>query len=302
VPWEPGARFHFSLPGSVQGFEGAVEHVDGALAVEGIAVTPTFIPSEALAMTGYELQACPTLYSGQVVRVQTEGAPCRLLVRVYDGSDELVTLRGPVGASEWRVPDTGGQPIAQVGIEAAGPARLRWLTWEGAPNVRLTRPSDGGSLWRRAWVRGVDRFDAHWPEPFRLVQNRGRGLLLQGTREWTDYAVQAAIVPETIAGAGIAARVQGLRRYYALLLGADGVARLVRELDGEATLAAAPLERRDYAEPHSLELRVAGDRLSGIVDGESLLEARDGALACGAVALVCEEGCLTCDAVVVGPP
>jgi hypothetical protein len=33
-----------------------------------------------------------------------------------------------------------------------------------------------------------------------------------------------------------------------------------------------------------------------------VLEARDGALTGGAVALVCEHGCLTCDAVRVSPP
>ena len=298
-PWDPGARFHFALPGSVQGFTGA--HVDGALEFEDVTVTPTFIPPEALAMTGYELQACPTLYSGQTLRADVEGERWRLLVRVYGGSDELVTVRGPDGAGEWRVPDTGGQPIAQVGVEASGRARLRWLTWDGAPEVTLTRPADGGTLWRRAWVRGVDRFDAHWPEPFRLIQNRGRGLLIQGTREWTDYAVSAAVVPETIAAAGLAARVQGLRRYYALLLFRDAV-RLVRELDGTTTvLAEAPLQRRDYDAPHALELAVTGDRLRGTVDGEFVLDARDGALTGGAVALVCEQGCLTCDAVRVRP-
>jgi ADP-ribosylglycohydrolase len=301
-PWVPRARFHFALPGSVQGFEGDVEHVDGSLAVAGLAVTPTFIPPEAIAMTGYTLQACPTLYPGQTVRARVDGADFRLLARVYDGSDGLVTVHGPDGASAWRVPDTGGQPVAQVGLETSGPARLRWLTWDGAPDVTLTRPDDGGTLWRRAWVHGVDRFEPHWPEPFRLIQNRGRGLLIQGTREWEDYEVAAAVVPETIAAAGIAARVQGLRRYYALLLGDDGVARLVRELDGTATLAEVPLARRDYAEPHALELRVTGDRLRASVDGELVLEARDGALTGGAVALVCEEGCLTCDAVRVRPP
>lgn len=76
----------------------------------------------------------------------------------------------------------------------------------------------------------------------------------------------------------------------------------MRALDGETTLAKAPVERRDYAEPHVLELRVTGDRLLGLVDGRPLLEARDGALRGGAVALVCEEGCLTCDAVRVRPP
>jgi ADP-ribosylglycohydrolase len=294
-PWRP-PRFHFTFPGSVQGFD--APHEDGALAIDGVAVTPTFVPREALTMTGYELQACPTLYPCQTVRAEVEGAPARLLVRVYGEGDELVTLRGPEGAPAWRVPGTDGRPIAEVGVETAGPARLRSLTWDGEPDVVLGRAE--GSMWRRAWVRGVDRWDDHWPEPFRLIQDRGRGLLVQGTREWRDYEVRAAVVPETVAAAGIAARVQGMRRYYALLLSADRV-RLVRELDGPAVLAEAPLERRDYAEPHELSLRVAGTRLIGTVDGRTRVQAEDGALAGGAVALVCEEGCLTCDAVRVAP-
>ena len=112
-------------------------------------------------MSGYELQASPTLYPGQTVRAEVEGAPARLLIRVYDERDELVTVRGP--GLEWRVPDTGGQPIAEVGIETDGPARLRSLTWDGAPEVTLGRPA-GGTLWRRAWVHGVDRWGDWWPE------------------------------------------------------------------------------------------------------------------------------------------
>jgi ADP-ribosylglycohydrolase len=291
-PWRP-PRFHFGFPGSVQGFDG--EPVDGALAIDGIATTPTFIPREALRMSGYELQSSPTLYPGQTVRAEVEGAPARLLVRLYDDNDELVTLRGP--GLEWRIPDTGGQPIAEVGVETDGPARLRRLTWEGPPDVTFARAR--GTMWRRAWVRGVDRWDAHWPETYRLIQDRGTGLLIQGTREWTHYEVRAAVVPETVAAAGLAARVQGMRRYYALLLRSDR-AQLVRELDGTQVLAEAPFERRDYAEPHELALRVTGDRLTADVDGV-VLEARDDALDRGAVALVCAAGCLTCEAVRVRP-
>ncbi len=295
-PWRP-PRFHFTFPGSVQGFD--ARHDGGALAVDGIAVTPTFIPPEALSMAGYELQASPTLHPGQTVRAEIEGGPARLLVRVYDERDELVTVRGPEGALEWRVPDTGGQPIAEVGIETEGPARLRWLSWDGAPDVTLGRPA-GGTLWRRAWVSAVDRWGDHWPEAYRLIHDRGTGLLMQGGREWTDYEVRAAVVPEAVAGAGLAARVQGLRRYYALLLRPDR-AQLVRELDGTTVLAEAALARRDYAEPYELALRVEGDRLSATADGLRLT-ARDGALTGGAVALVCETGCLTCEAVRVAPP
>ena len=291
-PWRP-PRFHFTFPGSVQGFD--APHADGALAVDGVAVTPTFVPHEALAMSGYELQVSPALYPGQTVRASVEGAPARLLVRVYGEADELVTLRGPEGALEWRIPDTGGRPVAQVGVETEGPARLRWLTWDGEPEVTFG-PADG-SMWRRAWVRGVDHWDDHWPEPFRLIQDRGRGLLIQGAREWADYEVRAAVAPETVTAAGLAARVQGLRRYYALLLRADRV-DLVRVLDGETVLTEAPFARRDYGDPHELALRVSGPRLVATVDGV-VLEAEDRELAGGAIALVCEHGCLTCDAVSV---
>jgi len=67
-------------------------------------------------------------------------------------------------------------------------------------------------------VNGVSRFDAWWPEPYRLIQNEGMGLLIQGTREWRDYQVRAAVTPHMATSAGIGARVQGLQRYYALLL------------------------------------------------------------------------------------
>jgi hypothetical protein len=304
--WAPkdGARFHFTLPGSLQGFSGPVAHERGALSIvePGVAVTPTFIPPEALGMTGYALQASPTLHPGQTVRASVSGGRFRLIARFYDGAGELVELQGPDGAAEWRVPDTGGQPIAQVGIEAFEPVRLDRLGWDGAPEVTLTRPADGGELWRRAWVRGVDRWDAHWPEPFRLIQNGGRGLLIQGGREWTDYGVRAAIAPETVAAAGIAARVQGMRRYYALLLGDDETVRLVRELDGTTVLAEAPFARRAYAAPHELAIQVRGPDIRATVDDDLVLEARDGELTGGGVALVCELGCLTCDAVHVAPP
>ena len=291
-PWRP-PRFHFSFPGSVQGFD--ARHDDGALAVDGITTTPTFIPREALSLSAYELQASPTLYPGQTVRAEVEGAPARLLIRIYDEHDQLLTLRGP--GLEWRLPDTGGQPIAEVGIETDGPARLLSLTWDGAPDVTFARAH--GTMWRRAWVLGVDRWGDWWPEAYRLIHDRGTGLLIQGTREWTDYEVGAAIVPETVASAGLAARVQGMRRYYALLLRPDR-AQLVRELDGTRVLAEAPLNRRDYGEPHELALTVVGDRIVATA-GETALEARDDALTGGAVALVCEQGCLTCEAVRVRP-
>ncbi|UCC52934.1 MAG: hypothetical protein JSV68_03015, partial [Anaerolineaceae bacterium] len=62
--------------------------------------------------------------------------------------------------------------------------------WEREQN-RLVR-QNGPIMWKKAWVDGFDsseRLIDHddWPVPYRLIQNNGSGLLIQGTRDWQDY-------------------------------------------------------------------------------------------------------------------
>jgi hypothetical protein len=358
-----GARFHFELPGAVQGLmpEESVE-TSGTVSVENVAGhsrrgerslaihyrhvapgrvarvgTPTFIPSREVAAyfekRGYALLASPTLYAGQPVQAGVaadEGnstpVTCRLYIRTYGADDELVRAYGPQvvlkpGAEhefEWRIPDTGGTPIADIGVEinsdrrADGTVYLDYLTWDGAPDVVLTRPETarpetGGTMWRRAWVNGVDDYNPRYPEPFRLMHNRGTGLLIQGTREWTDYRVSADVTPHMVTAAGIGARVQGLRRYYALLLCNGDRARLVKALDGETVLAETGFSW-EFGETHELSLEVVGARQGGVrlrawIDGRQLFEVEDidRPLAGGGVALVCEEGRTATEAVTVRP-
>lgn len=339
-----GARFHFELPGSVQGFqvenpEATLENSEGhsrlgqrSLAIRYPAListhsvriaTPTFIPPEALPLEHYLLLASPTLYSNQILQAAlsadgNNAAPvtCRLFIRCYGEHDTLFTIYGPettlLPGNEhefrWRIPPTDGAPIAAVGVEVAGTQSssgsvyLDYLTWDGIPDIVLTRPKTGGTAWRRAWVPGVDSFDAHWPEPYRLVQNYGRGLLIQGTREWDDYRISSTLTPHLAQAIGIAARVQGMRRYYALTLSRDGHARLLKVLDGERILAEAawPWE---FGRPYALSLQVQSTHLQAWIGQQLLFDVQDNhsPLASGAIALLCEEGRVSTDAVTVQP-
>jgi ADP-ribosylglycohydrolase len=344
-----GARFHFELPGSVQGFQpdedidskGTVmlENVEGysergrrslAIRYEHVApgrvariTTPTFIPPEAIDMSDYALLASPTFYPGQEVqaRVVADGdndraVACQLFVRTYDGNDELATNRGPEtvlkpGSDyefQWRVEDTGTQPIAQIGVEISsdeatgGTVYLDYLTWKGEPDVELGRPAEDGTMWRRAWVCGVDRYDPRWPETYRLIQNQGRGLLIQGTREWKNYRVSAPITPHMVVSAGIGVRVQGMRRYYALLLASGGKAQLIKALDGDTVLAETDFPWQ-FDVTYELALEVRDNRLRASIDGKDLFDVADNnrALASGAVAFVCEEGRMESEVIRVQP-
>ena len=76
------------------------------------------------------------------------------------------------------------------------------------------------------------------------------------------------------AGAGIAARVQGLRRYYALLLTGDGRARVVRAND-EVTVLADVAFDVEYFRTYELALEVIGSRIRAWVDGVLLADVVD---------------------------
>lgn len=354
-PFTPkqGARFHFELPGAVQGFmpEASVE-VNGVVTVENVAghsrvgarslairyhavapgrsarvATPTFIPSKAVAdyfnQRGYPLLASPTLYPGQTVRAavcadQSNRQPvtCNLYIQFFGAEDQLVIRRSPEttvapGAEhqfEWLMTDTDGGPIAAVGVEVRHPLRadgalyLDYLTWDGEPDLRLRRPAHGGDMWRLAWVDAVDQYGRHWPEAFRLSHNRGRGLLTQGTHEWRNYTVSATITPHLTKAAGIAARVQGLYRYYALLLCDDQTLRLVKALDGDQALGEVAFAWQ-LGEAYELALTVVNQQITAAVDGTVLFRVEDNErpLQGGGVALVCEEGRMATDSVRIQP-
>jgi len=156
APIEPpkgGAQFHFSLPGSVQGF-GAICDSDGAelsvahgridgvpalsLSLEGLepgeaaaAMTPVFTPPDVVKMRTYDLQASPRLYPGQRIAARLIGdkpnrgaIAARLRVNVYGRDDRLEPIDGPAvdvapGEAreiEWTAPDLEGRPIQAVGV------------------------------------------------------------------------------------------------------------------------------------------------------------------------------------------
>ena len=342
-PTEPknGARFHFSYPGSVQGFEGSNASVANRISPDGtrhLAIevgagestirTGTFVESKETARffesAGYALMASPTLASGQTVRGSlamdggaVDAVSAALTVWAYGRDDEPQPVSGPAltgepGTStqlEFEVPNTEGRPIAFVGltIEAAVPTSvgLDHLTWDGVPTVTLGRDG-GGAMWHRAWVNGVDGF---WPgrgdESFRLMQNSGTGLLLHGCREWEAYEVRADVTPHLVTSAGIAARVQGMRRHYSLMLVPGQGIELRATVDDEPEVLASAQAEVTLGTTWQLAMRVEGSSITAT--GESPtgriveLTASDDRLTSGGIALACQEGRTATRRVILAP-
>jgi ADP-ribosylglycohydrolase len=339
-----GARFHFELPGALQGFT-AEAPVGASIGLANTAghsgeggrrlavrwesaaeelrvTTPTFIPPDALSMKGYELLASPTLYSGQTISLRVEvdagnAAPALVsaLVKLYGRNDEQERLSSPAvvvrpGESadiKWTVPDTEGRPVFAVGIKVAseagqGTVYLDYLTWTGTPRVTFKRPAGGGELWRRAWVNAFDHHGTFWPEAFRLSQDRGTGMHITGSREWVDYRASSEIASDMAADFGLAVRVQGLRRYYALVVTGGGRVEL-RKVLHEIRVLGRAAHRGTGGPACAFSLQAIGDRITASIDGQVLFDVvdRQEPLEGGGIALVCTEGSISTNEVRVEP-
>jgi ADP-ribosylglycohydrolase len=284
--------------------------------------TATFIPPDAAKMGGYSLIACPTLYPGQLVTIgfhtdPANSGPIRVTpyYKVYGKDDKLeihrIPAQEPFSGSckiEWR--ESGfSNPIAEVGIEISSESRadgtvyLDSLTWERAPEVIFKEPETGGAMWRRAWVHACNNGEM-WGNQYRVMQDDGEGfgLLIQGTREWRDYEVQATITPRLLRYGGIAVCVQGCKRWVGLLFVEGGRIQLVKALDGERVLAETELDWK-LDQPYDLSLTTRGGNYVGKVNGKVVLEATDtnAPLESGALAFVVEAGRLDSGPVSIRP-
>jgi len=343
-----GARFHFSLPGSVQGFRSlggsdgnphvsvANEVLEGgrALAIrytalapgrEAAVTTPMFSPPEVVSMRTYDLMATPLLYPGQVLKARvvapdsnTGAVEARLRLRVYDDHDRLRDIDGDAlrlepgadGVLAWRVPDLGGQPIGEAGVvvtpagrRADGRVLVDYVRWDGAPDLTLRRPPGEGDFWRRAWVNGVSFFSKRFPQSFRISQTRGEGIITHGTRQWTDYVLETEVILHLGDYGGVALRVQGLRRYYAVRICRENEVQIVRVRDEDVhVLARKPLDVA-FETPIPIVARLVGHTISVSVGGMAIEASDDSdkAIGDGGVGLIVNAGALSADRVVIRP-
>ena len=306
-PYKPkdGAQFHFTFSGSVQGFqvqEGEAELSNangGSLRIDGKSGarigSPVFIPSKEIGeffdKRGYKLLACPQIFPGQTISAETSAAGAGLYLSYYGENDEVGYF--DTDDLTMTVPDLPG-PIKEVGLRLNEDIaiELDHLKWVGTPEFTFERPDHKGTMWGRTWVDANDQNYGWWwwpGETFRLLQNEGLGMVSQGTREWVDYIFSADVIPHLAKRAGIAARVQGMTRFYALLVTQDQTVQLVRRCHQETILAEAPFEW-SLGQSLAMTLTVNGDNIVGEVNGSITLEANDDKLDAGGVGLIVEEG------------
>lgn len=327
-----GARFHFSHPGSVQGFVAdataappALANPAGRLELRSAgatsaakparALTATFIPPELLNPTGeigYNMVASPTLHPGHVVQARLIAAKANaaplsacLVVVTRDATGTVQHHHSPARALaagktatlRWKIPAGTGQPIYAVGVEfhAAKPATLELdsLTWTGAPRTCLLPVSaDPNAL--QVWIDACSG-TRRYSDRLLVHQEDGIGFLAQGSRDWQDYTVKADLRPRLAADWGLAVRWQGLERHVTARFDGRRV-RLVATVDGRSRTLATAKCNWPRETPRHVSVAVQGTTCAVTIDGRPLLSTDriPAWLEGGAVALAVSTGSLEC--------
>jgi hypothetical protein len=328
-----GSQFHFSLPGSVQGFQivsgdGLVSSGDSSIQIssnggEVVATSPMFATLDVLRMRTYDLMASPLIYSGQnvsarVIASQKNAGEIMVAFRMrhYGEDDVLIdcdsaiqTLKpGEDITFDWTLPDTGAQPIAELGLVINGQAgstlMLDRMGWSGTPDLILTKPKKPCDFWHRAWVNGVDVFSKRFPQSFHISHDRGEGLILHGTRDWKDYTVEVDLMVHLGSSAGVVARAQGLRRYYGARVTRDGMFQLVKHYDDIYDIMASEKITFAFDKIINITLTVIGSSLSANI-GNTTLMASDNSnfiMSSGAIGLMVTDGAASANTVRVTAP
>ena len=361
-----GSRFHFEMPGSVQGWRSSfknnknistiVQNTEyessiGKRALEikfdrvapGVcseAVVDTFFPQELYELTGsarerffqsYNFISCPLLYSGQnieseIIFKSNSQKPITVtcFINVFGeednyeriNSESVVLFPDKSQKLKWKIPSTEGNPITQVGfsIESdeanSGSLILNYLTFTGEPNCKFSKPNHIGKhkrgvkfsnakMWKASWVDALDKWDSG-ERTFRVCKDSGRGMLITGTDLWKNYKVTSDIAIQRVKTGGLAARVQGLNRYYGLVINASNKLQLIKVINEPKVLKEIDFDL-EYYKDYKLSLKVENNKLSGYLDNRVVLEFTDSSdvLENGAMGLIVEDGTMVTDEVIV---
>lgn len=283
--------------------------------------TPILPPDQ---QGGYGVQATPRLYAGMTVRAECitgalQGeASARLFVRfaAAEGEGRLaygeaVALRaGAPCVLCLTIPDADGMPVREVGFEigsarrAAGSLFCDRVALSGSPVLTW---KDGPPLVRGAfpgWIVDADVLRGAFSDDREAVRhagkNEGRGVLVTGTTDWTDYTLSARVKIHLADRAGILVRYQGLQRYVALVQTRDRL-QLIRRWYGTDTVLAEAPSSWAFDELHELRLTCRGTRITAACDGGTRLEAAETVLDRGGAGFLFERGLIGFRDVAVGP-
>lgn len=174
---------------------------------------------------------------------------------------------------------------APLGLLNGAIQEYHYIEHRGVP----THPWRNPIVHLDSWAAGDEGVTPYLEQHLTNDDARFTPLFVTGDPEWRDYRVEVSVRPLSLEkDAGVVFRYRTSRHHYRLALEGGSRLRLVERLPFDQEfrvaawreLASAPF-KYDTKTWYRLEVTAEGDRLRASVDGQQLLDVRDGELAAG---------------------
>lgn len=309
-----GAKYHFEMPGAVQGFLPVSENTyavnsaapagfSGKYCLEfGTKSAPGGIcrietPLVPTAYGGYGTPYTPAIYSGNTLRIKGSltgnGCSLKLYLTLANGetvfSSEAEPDRDGRFDLSW-TPDFTGT-AAMLGVECSyGKALIDSIRIEGISKL----VSELGDTDFSAWISSMSGIRARsfsndpLPGMRYFMSNEEPGVIVTGNRSWGDTHISAQFKIHSADRAGVIFHYQGLCRWTGLIFTRHGL-RIVRNYYGEDILAETDFIYREN-QPMQLDIRTVGKSIEVSIDGKNVLTAEDDRLQSGGAGIYADHG------------
>nr|WP_249316899.1 ADP-ribosylglycohydrolase family protein [Bacillus sp. FJAT-50079] len=282
--------------------------------------TPTFIDFDKLAKN-FSTVASPTIYSTQTIETtfvnpNEETIIVRQYALYYDIDDTIKTVYAQerkleTGEStyEWTIPDTKGMPIFRIGYELISDARfdgdiiIQDIDWNGAPKefyqkgMMMTSIWKTDPFWLHTWTSSAKHFAADFKYTFCISHHEENGIATIGSNDWDDYSVESKLIFSLHKKAGLTARSNGHRRYYAAVYEGGNQVSIISRKDNDLVILASAKFLYEEDRLYDTKFTVKGNHLSLFVDGNELLSVKDekNLYTSGSAGFLIEEGTMMAD-------
>lgn len=319
-----GARFHFSLPGSLQGFfsddprvrfsneAGQLQiDIDNLDSTPVRIAAPVFFQEDALEYRhAYTPTGSPILHSGQTIRYRfhlADDVQVRPFIETY--APEKTILYGDYNAESWMIPDTCSNPIHRLGFEFStsetlhtAAALLDFIDITGGPRLSYDSKNKCGPYFAKDWVASEPLTADPWILGLGgltvAVSNDGPGLLYTGGYKWSSYEIETEILSDLCEYFGLAFRIRGLLNYFAcVIFPGEQVCRVMKKRNGiDTVLEEIPYSEAPPGESLPFKVIVKGNRLKVRIKTADLFDIElpntDGFLTTGGIGFAVSRGSL----------
>lgn len=282
----------------------------------------TFIELESRGKEGtsyFEVLASPSLYSTQEIEVDVlspdETQPTlTLFIDIYDQEDNVQTIASEPyqlvkgsNVLSWTLPDTKGHAIYRLGIRLTSDKRidgriiLKSIDWGRAPksfelkkSVELApslTPWTTNTTWIKSFMSSADHFNPDFAETFSISHSSENGIVTTGTKDWQNYRVSSELIFTNQESAGLVARANGHRRYYAVLFYKDKLVIGKQKDDEWIELAQKDFDLK-LDTRYQVSFVVNLNELEVTVDGVHVLNAADSEFTSGSAGFVVHSGAI----------